>query len=77
MKGIIINYKKLPIPVRAVLWLTVCTFLQKGISVITIPIFTRVLTTEEYGQFSVFISWENICQLFTSLSLHTGVFNSI
>ncbi len=76
MKGIIINYKKLPIPVRAVLWLTVCTFLQKGISVITIPIFTRVLTTEEYGQFSVFISWENICQLFTSLSLHTGVFNS-
>lgn len=70
------KYKKIPIQVKAVFWLTICTLLQKGISVITVPIFTRIMSTEDYGVFSVFISWENIIQLFTTLSLHTGVFNT-
>ena len=76
MKKVLDKYKRLPIQVKAVFWLTFCTLLQKGISVITVPIFTRIMSTRDYGIFTVFISWQNIIQLFTSLSLHTGVFNT-
>lgn len=70
------KYKNIPIPAKAAIWLTFCEFIKKGISVITVPVFTRILTAAQYGQVSVFISWQNIIILFTSLSLHTGVFNT-
>lgn len=76
MKKILNKYLNMPVQVKAVFWLTVCTLLQKGISIITVPIFTRIMSTDDYGIFSKFISWENIIQLFTTLSLHTGVFNT-
>ncbi len=77
MRNLIDKYSKMPIQVKAVFWFTVCSLLQKGVSVITVPVFTRIMSTEEYGVFNVFISWENIIQLFTTLSLHTGVFGTL
>lgn len=68
------NYKRIPIQARASAWFLVCAFLQKGISTVTTPIFTRLLTTAEYGQFSVFNSWMGIIEVFVSLSLSSGVF---
>lgn len=68
------KYKLLPIQVKASLWFLVCSFLQKGISFITTPIFTRLLTTTEYGQFNVFISWLSIVSIFVTLQLSAGVF---
>ena len=59
------RYKKIPIAVRAGIWLTLCSLIQKGISVITVPVFTRILSTEDYGLVSVFVSWTNIIILFT------------
>ena len=44
---------------KAALWFTICGFVQKGISFITVPIFTRLLTTEQYGVVSIFYSWES------------------
>lgn len=41
---------------------------------ITTPIFTRILTPEEYGQYSVFNSWMSIIALFVGLSLTGGVY---
>lgn len=76
IKNMIDRYKKIPIAVRAGIWLTLCSLIQKGISVITVPVFTRILSTEDYGLVSVFVSWTNIIILFTGLSLHTGVFNT-
>ena len=68
------KYKSIPVQVRASAWFLVCAFLQKGISSITTPIFTRLLTTAEYGQYSVFNSWLNIITVFISLNLSSGVF---
>lgn len=76
MNRLLNKYRSMPVQVKAIFWLTICSLLQKGISVITVPIFTRIMSTDDYGTFSVFISWENIIQLFTSLSLYTGVFNT-
>ena len=68
------KYKSIPVQVRASIWFLICSFLQKGISVITTPIFTRLLSTVEYGQYSVFDSWLKIITIFVSLNLFSGVY---
>ncbi len=74
MNTLLQKYKKLPIQVRGSIWFAVCTFMKKGISVLTTPIFTRLLTTSEYGQYSVFYSWMTILTVFMTLSLVNGVY---
>ena len=73
MKKMIDKYKSLPVQVKASLWFLICSFLQKGISMITTPIFTRLLDTNEYGQFGVFNSWYGIVSIIVGLSLTSGV----
>ena len=70
------KYKKMSLPVKASLWFVICNILQKGISMITIPIFTRMLTTSEYGLFTVYQSWYAILGIFTSLNLQDAAFNT-
>lgn len=74
LKQIVDRYKKLPKTVKASLWFLFCSFLQKGITVITTPIFTRLLTTEEYGNYSVFNSWLGIITIFVGLNLYSGLY---
>lgn len=59
---------------RATFWFFICSVLQRGISVITTPIFTRLLNTAEYGQYSVFNSWLSILQIIITLQLSSGVY---
>jgi len=73
---IIIKYKNLPVQVKASFWFLNCAFLQKGISVITTPVFTRLLNTEEYGNYSIWNSWLGIVTVFVSLNLYYGVYTS-
>ena len=68
------KYKNFPVQIRASLWFLICSFLQKGISLITTPIFTRLLSTSEYGKYSVFDSWLKIITIFVSLHLYSGVY---
>ena len=69
------KYRELPKTVKASVWFFLCSFLQRGISVITTPIFTRLLSVEEYGQFSVFNSWLGIVTVFVTLRLYYGVYS--
>lgn len=70
------KYKKIPVQVRASVWFAFCSILQKGVSIITVPIFTRLMTTEQYGYYTTYMSWSNILLVFTSLNLFYGVFNN-
>lgn len=70
------KYSNAPTPVKASLWFVVCNILQNGISLISTPIFTRILTTEQYGVYSVYQSWYNIIAIFATLNLYCGVFNN-
>ena len=47
------KYRSLSVQAKAALWFTICSFLQKGISFITVPIFTRLMSTEEYGTYGL------------------------
>lgn len=68
------QYENLPVSVKASLWFVICAVLQKGIATITTPIFTRIMTPDEYGQFNVFSSWQGIIGVFVTLNLNAGVF---
>ena len=70
-----LKYQGMPRILRASLWFIICSFMQKGISVITTPIFTRLMTTREYGQFDVFNSWYHIVEVFVCLELSKGVYS--
>jgi O-antigen/teichoic acid export membrane protein len=75
MKNYLQRYKSLPMQMKASLWFLICSFMQKGISTITTPIFTRILSTDEYGEFSVFNSWMQIITPIVCLNLYSGVYS--
>lgn len=75
-KVLLKKYKNISAPMKASLWFVICSCLQKGISVITVPIFTRILTPEQYGVYSVYQSWYSIVLVFATLYLYAGVFNN-
>ena len=68
------RYHAFPVQVKASIWFLLCSFLQKGISFLATPIFTRLLTTAEYGQFNVFQSWHGIISIIVTLNLAYGVY---
>ena len=68
------RYKKMPIQVKASLWYAICSFFQKGISFIVVPVYVRLLSTAEYGEWSVFQAWRDILIIFASLNLYAGVY---
>lgn len=76
LNRIVKRYRLIPIPVRASLWFVVCSVIQNGCKFLSMPFLVRLLTTEEYGVYSVFLSWTSILSIFTSLNLHAGVCNN-
>lgn len=73
---IIKKYRSISVQARAAIWFSACSILQKGISFITVPIFTRILSTEQYGTYSLYLSWLQILTIVTSLYLYFGVFTN-
>ena len=61
---------------KATLWITLCSFLQRGLSFITVPIFTRLLSTADYGSVSVYQSWEMVAMYVATLGVTYGGFNN-
>lgn len=78
IKKYVLNYKKkyheMPVVAKAALWFTFATVLQKGISFITVPIFTRIMSTEQYGIFSVYLSWISVLTILGGLDFHTCIY---
>jgi len=59
--------------VKAGFWYVVSTFLVKGLSFITHPIFAGLLSKEALGAFSNFASWETLLLIVTSLEMQNTV----
>lgn len=64
--------KKVPFA-RVAMWYLIGDILVKGLSVITTPVFSRILTKQEYGDFSNFTSWESILLILVTLDLGTSI----
>ena len=50
-------------------WYTMANFMMKGIGFITTPIFTRLLSHEEFGLYSNYASWLHTFSIFVTLHL--------
>ena len=74
IKNALGKYQAMGAPAKAAAWYTICNILQKGISFIVVPIYVRVLSTAEYGQYTVFQSWREIIVILATLNLYCGVF---
>ena len=54
--------------IKSGVWFTVSNFIMKSIGFITTPIFTRLLTKAEFGDFNNFQTWMMILLYITSLN---------
>lgn len=70
------KWKQLPVSVRAALVFGICSFLSSGISFLFMPIFTRIMSKEQYGIVTDYNSWHYIIEVFAVLGLASvGSFN--
>lgn len=52
---------------------TLSNIIIKGMAFLTTPIFTRLMSQEEYGSFSNISSWANILSIITTLCLYSSI----
>ena len=67
--------KKFSLQLKASVMYTIAGLITKGLNLITLPIFTRLLSVEQMGIITNFTSWQSIFLTITTLSLGTGAFN--
>lgn len=68
--------KSAAVVLKSGLWYTICNFMLKGMAFITSPIFNRLLTKEELGDFGNLTSWITILSVLTSLDLAQSIIRS-
>lgn len=52
---------------------TLSNIIIKGMAFLTTPIFTRIMSQEDYGSFSNISSWANIISIITTLCLYSSI----
>ena len=70
------KWDQIPIAVKVSIAYAVCSILQRCLSFITLPLFTRLLTTEQYGQYTIYQSWQGILSIILTLNLAYGSFST-
>lgn len=70
------NIKHLPQGVKASIAFFFSNIITAGISYITTPLYTRVLSATEYGQSTVFFTWLQLFGIIAMFGLANGVFNN-
>lgn len=70
------RFKNIPIEARVSMAYAVCSILQNCLQFVTLPLFARILTTEQYGQYTIYTSWSAILVIFITLNLPYGSFST-
>lgn len=52
---------------------TLGNMLIKGINFLTVPIFSRLMSTDEFGVYNVFLSYDAILSVLIGMALHSSV----
>lgn len=66
--------REMSAPVKASACFAICALLQKGILLITTPIFTRLLPPDQYGIYSLYASCLTFVTILCTLNLNYNVF---
>ncbi len=73
---VIRQIKALPAGVKASVALFTASLVTSGISYLVTPIYTRLLSSAEYGQTNVFMTWQHLFGIVAMFCLSAGVFNN-
>ena len=69
------NIKKNKV-LKAGIGYTIGNYLLKGINFLTIPIFTRLMSTSDYGTYSIYMTYNSIISVFIAFALHSSINNA-
>lgn len=69
------KWGSMSVEARASVAYAICNIIQKCISFINMPIFTRLMSTDEYGEMTVYSSWSGIFSIILTLNLAYGSFS--
>lgn len=69
------KWQNMPVTVKVSFSYAACSIIQRCISFITLPLFTRLLSQQEYGQVTVYSSWSSLLAIFLTLQLPYGSFS--
>lgn len=64
------------IAIKSSIWYTISNFLLRGMAFITIPIFTRLLTQNEFGAYNNYSSWLQIMTIFVTLNVQSSLISA-
>lgn len=70
------KYSNASIQVKASFWYSLMNIFQKAVMFVIIPILTRIMSPEQYGNYSVYLSWHDILLVFSSMNLYYAVLNN-
>ena len=76
MPSLVKRLRSLPPGAKASAAFFLSSVVTTGIAYLTTPIYTRLLTTEEYGQTAVFLTWLQVFGIAAMFCLANGVFNN-
>ncbi len=66
----------MPQGVKASVALFIASVVNRGIAYITTPLYTRLLSPEQYGQVSIYLTWFQVFGIIAMFCLSYGVFNN-
>ena len=73
ISGIWRKYNSITVQAKSALWSIICSILQKGISFVTLPIFVHIMSADQLGTYTLYLSWFQTLSIVTSLYLYYGV----
>ena len=76
LKSLKSKWDLVSITVKVSVAYAVCSILQRCLSFITLPLFARLLTKEQYGHLTIYQSWVSILSIFVTLNLAYGSFST-
>ena len=64
------------VALKAGVWYVISSIMVKAVSIITTPIFTRMLTHAEFGAFNNYTAWVSIVTVFVTLNLDSTLISA-
>lgn len=59
--------------IKAGIGYTVANYFIKGLSFITLPIYVRLMSTADYGNFNTYVAYESMLSVVLGLALHASL----
>ena len=69
------KYNQLSPTVKASFWFVVCNAILKATQILTTPIYSRIMSTEQFGEYKVFLSWVEVAAILTTLDIFYSGYN--